>query len=426
MTELSRPAPAGNIDDILGNRPSGGARLFARWKGVLLLAVLAGVAAGAVFLLNARSAGNGIRYVTAPVTKGDLHVIVTATGSIQPTTKVDISSELSGIVRRVFVDHNSKVARGQVLAQLDTDKLLATVESSRAKLAATRAKVAEIEATIEETTREFERKKALSAGSIISVREFELARAAHNRAVAQLASSKADVAAAEAEMKINETNLAKASIYSPIDGVVLKRSVDPGQTVASSLQAPVLFTIAEDLTKMEAQVDIDEADVGKVREGQSASFAVDAYPDRKFPAQLRELRFASETVQGVVTYKGILTVDNAEMLLRPGMTATAEISVQDVRDAVLVPNAALRFAPPAETARSRTLVQQFTSFMPRLRPPSPREASGPGRKVWVEDNATPRAIPVSIGATDGKLTQILAGEIGPGQAVIVDSVAAKK
>jgi HlyD family secretion protein len=209
---------------------------------------------------------------------------------------------------------------------------------------------------------------------------------------------------------------------------VLKRSVDPGQTVASSLQAPVLFTIAEDLAKMEAQVDIDEADVGKVREGQTAVFAVDAHPDRKFPAKLRELRYAPETVQGVVTYKGILTVDNSELLLRPGMTATAEIAVQEVSGAVLVPNAALRFAPPTTepAADSSSLLRRLIPVMPRFRPTSQREDTGLARKVWVLQDGTAVPVAVTIGASDGKRTQIVQGELKPGQPVIVDTANAKR
>jgi len=427
MTELSRPGPAGSIDDLLGIRRSGGAGFLARWKRPLIAAAAVALLAAAWYLYGTRTAGNGVQFATAEAFKGDLHVVVTATGSIQPTNKVDISSELSGTVRRVLVDYNSVVKRGQALAVLDTDKLTATVEASRAKVAAAKAKIAEIESTIDEVAREYERKKALAAREITSGRDLDVARAAHNRAVAQLASARADAAAAEADLRVNETNLAKASIYSPIDGVVLKRSVDPGQTVASSLQAPILFTIAEDLTKMEAQVDIDEADVGKVREGQTAVFTVDAYPERKFPATLRELRFASETVQGVVTYKGILTVDNSALLLRPGMTATAEIGVQDVADALLVPNAALRFQPPAQEPEAEvSLLRRLTSFFPRPRPVSKREDTGAERKVWVEDGGAARAVPVTVGATDGRHTEIRAGAIAPGQRVIVDTVARKR
>ena len=205
-----------------------------------------------------------MRYVTEPATRGNLTVIVTATGSVQPTNKVDVSSELSGTIRKVLVDYNSPVKAGQVLATLDTDKLVATLNSSRAKLAAAQAKAAEAEVTVGEKERELARNKALASTQAVSARDHDQAKAAYDRAITSLASARADVDVAAADLDLGETNLAKASITSPINGVVLTRNVDPGQTVASSLQAPVLFSIAEDLKQMELRVDVDEADVGKV------------------------------------------------------------------------------------------------------------------------------------------------------------------
>ncbi|KAB2916076.1 MAG: efflux RND transporter periplasmic adaptor subunit [Hyphomicrobiaceae bacterium] len=378
-------------------------------------------------VLSSRSAAT-VRYTTEPATRGDLTVVVTATGSVQPTNQVDISSELSGTVRKVNVDFNSEVKVGQILAELDTDKLVATVESSRARLTAAEAKVEEVEATRLEKQRDLTRKTELAERKVISVLDLDTARAAHDRAVAALASARADVGVARAELKLNETNLAKARITSPINGVVLKRNVDPGQTVASSLQAPVLFSIAEDLRQMEVQVDVDEADVGKVKEGQKATFAVDAYPDRKFSAQIRELRYGSEVVQGVVTYKAVLSTDNSELLLRPGMTATAEITVQRVEHALLVPNTALRFQPPAETnsGQSSSFLRKLLPGMPSFRSASPREETGANRTVWVLRDGQPSALPVTVGASDGRRAEVLKGNLTEGQAVIVDAVTRKR
>ena len=386
-----------------------------KWAGAALAGLL--LVAAAWWLSSGTSR---VRYVTEPVTKGQLTVVVTATGSVQPTNKVEVSSELSGTVRKVLVDYNSKVKAGQVLAELDTDKLKATVDSSRAKLAAAKAKVDEAQVTVTEKERDLARKKNLAKTQAISTQELDQAQAAYDRAVASLASVRADVNVAEADLQLNETNLAKAYIRSPIDGVVLTRDVDPGQTVASSLQAPVLFSIAQDLTKMELQVDVDEADVGKVHAGQSAAFGVDAFPDRKFPAAIRDLRFASETIQGVVTYKAILNIDNSELLLRPGMTATAEIKVTEVKDALLVPNAALRYAPVTTTRDQRSLLQRILPGRPRFRPPSRREDSGPDRTVWLLRNGTPTPVKVVTGASDGRHTEVKSGELTVGQAVIVD------
>jgi HlyD family secretion protein len=413
------------IEQVLGlnagTRPSGRRLAVYGAIGVALLALLA-------WLLASSGSGPAVSYVTEPVVRGNLTVIVTATGSVQPTNHVDISSELSGTMRRVHVDYNSLVKVGQVLAELDTDKLVATVESSRARVAAAKAKVEEARATSIEKERDLARKTDLAGRKVVSTLELDTARAAHDRAVAALASAGADVGVAEAELKLNQTNLAKARIISPINGVVLTRNVDPGQTVASSLQAPVLFSIAEDLRQMEVQVDVDEADVGKVREGQDATFSVDAYPERKFSARIRELRYGSEVVQGVVTYKAVLSTDNGELLLRPGMTATAELAVQHVEQALLIPNAALRFSPPAqgEADKGGGLLRKLLPGRPQFRAASRREEAGAGRTIWVLRAGEPRAVAIGIGASDGKRTALLTGELSEADAVITDTVAIRR
>jgi HlyD family secretion protein len=392
------------------------------------VAAVAFVAALGLWLYwTAGSPRNNVSYVTTPISKGSLVVLVTATGSVQPTNKVDVSSELSGTIRKVLVDYNTAVKAGQTLAELDTEKLEATVASSRAKLAAARARVADAEATVIEKQRDLVRKKLLADRQITSTQDLELAQAAHDRAVAGVASARADVGVAEADLKLNETNLSKACICSPIDGVVLKRSAEPGQTVASSLQAPVLFSIAEDLTQMELQVDVDEADVGTVRPGQTATFSVDAFPDRRFPATIRDLRFASETIQGVVTYKAVLTIDNTELLLRPGMTATAEIQVAEVKDALLVLNAALRYRPPSDDAQpQRSFLDRVLSGRPQFRQASQREDKKGARTVWVLEGGKPAAVPLTTGASDGRNTEVTGGSLEVGQSVIIDQTTAKR
>ena len=364
-----------------------------------------------------------IRYVVEPVGKGALHVTVTATGSVQPTIKVDVSSELSGTIRKVYVDYNSPVAARQPLAELDTDKLSATAASSRARLAAARARVTDAQATLREKERDLARKRELRAKGFVSVQELDLAIASEERAVAALASAGADVDVAAADLRLNETNLAKSVIVSPIAGVVLKRNVDPGQTVAATLQAPVLFSIAEDLRKMELQVDVDEADVGKVATGQKAHFSVDAFPDRKFPAEIRDIRYASETLQGVVTYKAILSIENNDLALRPGMTATADIHVEDIADALLAPNAALRFTPPARgPADNRSFVARLLPGPAPFRPPSRAQAAGPNRTVHVLNNGRLAPRHIVVGASDGKKTVVVSGELAAGEKVVVDQV----
>jgi HlyD family secretion protein len=393
------------------------------WAAV---AVIAGIGLYAAWSMSGGQPG--MSYATEPVTRGNLTVVVTATGSAQPITQVNISSELSGTVRKVLVDYNSPVKTGQVLAELDMDKLKASVENVRAKLEASKAKVADAAASIEEKRGQYERRRVLAAKQAASVEDLDLAKAAYDRAIAQHASALAEVKVAEADLRLNEINLTKACICSPIDGVILTRNVDPGQIVASSLQAPVLFVIAEDLRRMELRVDVDEADVGKIKIGQKATFSVDAYPDRKFPAEIKDIRYGSEVVQGVVTYKAILSIDNSELLIRPGMTATAEIVVQHVSDALLVPNPALRFSPATTQTggQQRSFLQRLLPGRPQFRPPSKQVDTGANRTVWTLRNGVPTAVPVVIGVTDGRRTEIAKGDIAADQRVIVDAVAAKR
>ncbi len=411
----------GRIEAVLGERALARMRRR-RWLVRALAIALASLLAAAVAWWLTRPADGGIRWVTTPARTGTLTVLVTATGTVQPRRLVDVSSELSGIVREVLVDFNTPVRRGQILARLDTARLEAGVESARARLQAARARVVEAEATLAEKARDLERKRELVARRVAPPSELDLAQAAHERAVAAKASAEADVAIARAELRLAEINLEKASIVSPIDGVVLQRAVDPGQTVAATLQAPRLFTIAEDLAQMEVQVDVDEADVGQVRPGQRATFTVDAWPGRPFQATIRDVRFAPEVVAGVVTYKAILDVDNSELLLRPGMTATAEIAVETVENAILVPNAALRFTPPAEEPADRPgLLRALMPMMPRFREASRHEETGPTRSLWVLDGDRPTRVTVEIGPTDGRQTVIRSG-LSSGAAVVVDAV----
>jgi HlyD family secretion protein len=422
----TRPDEA-DIEAVLGIDRPAASRLRA-WRRYLLWAVLAALAlAGLYALAGGGGGGTALRYITEPASRDNLTVLVTATGTVQPTNKVDISSELSGTVRKVLVDYNSAVKVGDLLAELDTDKLKATVESSRAKLVSARAHVEQAKATVEETRLVYERKRALVVTQAGSKQDVDTAKAAYDRAVAALAAAEADVGVAAAQLTLDETNLNKARIVSPINGVVLARNVDPGQTVASSFQAPVLFTIAEDLKAMEVQVDVDEADVGKVRETQRATFTVDAYADRKFAASIRELRFGSEVVQGVVTYKAVLATDNSELLLRPGMTATAEITVEEVADTLTVPNAALRFSPPVEEGGAKeSFLSKLLPRMPQFRAASQKETTGDSRVVWVLKDGVATAVPVVIGPTDGRRTAIAKGELAPGQAVIIDTATATR
>ncbi|MEN8196170.1 MAG: efflux RND transporter periplasmic adaptor subunit, partial [Pseudomonadota bacterium] len=359
-----------DVGETLGlGRSSSRNRILPRWSIFVLSGLV--LAALVVWYLSAGKDDGGTAYVTAPVELRDLVVTVTATGTLEPTNEVEVSSELSGTIRKVFVDHNDPVDAGQILAELDTDKLEAQVTRARATLTAAKARVKEAEAVLAEARRNFQRYRELARKNVVSEHEFDVAEATFGRAAAALESAAADVEVVEADLKLRETDLEKACICSPINGVVLRRNVDPGQTIAATLQAPVLFTLAENLAAMELRVDVDEADISLVEEGQAASFTVDAYPDRIFPARITKVRFAPDTTEGVVTYETYLAVDNSELLLRPGMTATAEITVKTIKAALLVPNEALRFVPPAPDTDEDTGL--LGSILPH--PPS---RNGPG------------------------------------------------
>ncbi len=388
------------------------------WALVTLL-FIGGAAGGYVYMNGDRPLYD---YATQPVQRGDLQVIVTATGAVQPTDQVDISSELSGTIRAVNVTYNSSVRRGEVLAELDTNKLLADVENARAQLASAQANVLKAESDVSSARTSFERLAGLAGRNVASQQEVDSARFSLDAAVASKAVSEASVQSAQASLRLAEVNLGKSKIVSPIDGVVLTRDVEPGQTVASSLNAPVLFTIAGDLQKMELQVAVDEADVGQVREGQQASFTVDAYAEREFPATIQTVRFAPETVSNVVTYKAILTVENNDLLLRPGMTATADIVVESVNDALLVPNASLRYSPPAATRSSGSILTRL------FRPPRrgggrPSAADNTARSVWVLRNGTPQRVALETGPSDGQSTVVRSDELQEGDLVITDATA---
>ena len=358
-------------------------------------------------------------YDTAPVTRADLTITVTATGNIQPTTEVDVSSEMSGVVRAVNVDTNSMVKRGDVLAELDTERAMAQLDRGRASLGSAKAHSADARATLAEQTLALARAETLHQKGISAAQDLDQARAAHDRAIAALAAAEADAAVARADLALRQTDVDKSRIVSPIDGVVLKRSVEPGQTVASSLQAPILFKLAEDLRRMRLEADVDEADIGAVKTGQKATFGVDAYPGQNFPAQISAIEYSPKTTENVVTYTAILSVDNGQLLLRPGMTATARIVVAEIGHALTVPNAALRFVPPEpKKQESFSLIRLFMPRMPRFEKASTNEAATGERKIWILDNGAPRAVAVTTGATDGLVTEILTGDLAEGAQVI--------
>lgn len=419
-------APRGSsLQQLLDTGTAG--RLSRRWYwlgGALLL-----IASVLLFFFRSGDPAAVPRYQTEAAEVGTLVVKASATGNLQPTNQVEVGSELSGIVDRVFVDDNDRVAKGQVLARLDLAKLQDSVAKSRASLVAAEAQVLQAEATATEARAAMARYRQvaqLSGGKVPSRNEMDIAEATLKRAEANEAGARASVTQARANLKSDETNLAKASIRSPIDGIVLTRNVEPGQTVAAAFQAPVLFTLAEDLAKMELQVDVDEADVGQVKRGQKAVFSVDAWPGRQYEAVITRVGYGSQKKDGVVSYLTVLEVGNNDLSLRPGMTGTAEITTLTRDRVLLVPNAALRFTPPATDAtQKKPGVNVLRALMPR--PPSqakkPMAPSPNGTpRVWVLRDGQPFAIEVRTGATNGRFTEITGGGLTAGMQVITETL----
>ena len=330
------------------------------------------------------------QYVTAELVQGPLSITVSATGTLAPRDQVDVGSEVSGRIDALFADYNDHVTKGQKLAKINTDQIQAQLDQARATLAQSRA-------TLQQDQQTISRYAKLRKSNAVSPQEYDVAIGDYGRA-------KAGVALAQAQVKSFETQLSKATIFSPINGVVLDKKVSVGQTLIAAMSTPVLYTLASDLSQMELDVDIDEADVGAVRAGQHATFTVDAYPNRNFEATLISVHNAPQTTNNVVTYRGVLLVRNKGLLLKPGMTATATIQAAKIADTLTVPNAALRFIAPEEISKKAA--------------PPPSEANE-GR-VWTEDGRTLKPHDLKLGPTDGRFTQVLSGDLKVGDKVVTD------
>lgn len=361
-------------------------------------------------------------YITADVEQRSLDLTVTATGNLRPTNQVEVGSEISGRLDRVVVDVNDVVSRGQVLAVINTDVIEDQITQGRANLNAARAQVAQAQATLDADTAQLARLREvfrLSDGRVPSQAEIDQAEAAVNRGRASVASARANVTAQQAQLSSAQTNYERAVIRSPVSGVVLARQVEPGQTVAASFNTPTLFVLAEDLSTMQLRVKLDEADVGQVEAGQEASFSVDAYPGRRFPATVERVDLASNNIaqsaqqqqqgQQVISYEARLTVGNGEGLLRPGMTATAIIATQSTGEAMLVPNGALRFEPEQEEDGPGIFGNQQFGL------DEEEEATigvGSRQRVYVVDaEGDLQAIEVVTGRSDGRFTVVTSDEL---------------
>jgi HlyD family secretion protein len=440
MTSEENAPPPHDLDAFLGVEPTSPRAVLIRRLGLGLAAL-----AALVILWRLIVGGNDhAAYATRAVARGDLTVVVSATGNLAPTNQVTVGSELSGLITDVFVDNNDHVRKGQVLAKLDTSRLLDTINQSTAALESAQASVMQAEATEAQTRatlRRYEQVHRISGGQVPSAVEMDSARADHARATAGVATAKAAVAQARAQLSSDQTQLAKAMIKSPVDGVVLARSIEPGQTVAASFNSPVLFTIAEDLHKMRLEVKVDEADVGQVQRGQRATFTVDAFPGRTFPAVIERVDVGANATasssssstsstttsatSGVVAYTARLVVSNSDGLLRPGMTATADIVTTEKKNVLLVPTAALRFQPQG---KKKTGGIASVLGPPRIgRRNTDREAPigrGSTQTIYVEDGGSPQPVEIVVGESNGSQAEVLRGDLAEGAQVVIGQYAA--
>jgi HlyD family secretion protein len=387
-------------------------------KKIIIGAVIVAIIAGAVYLVL-RKNGDEQQYTTKKVSLGKIRSQVTATGTVNAVTTVLVGTQVSGTIKSLYVDFNSYVKKEQLLAQIDAATFDAQVQQARANLAVAQANVKKSEAALIDTRRQFNRNKELFARKLIAKSDLETTETNELSAVAQLEATKAQVEQTKAALQVAETNLQYTRIISPVDGMVISRSVDVGQTVAASFQTPTLFTIAQDLAKMQIDTSVDEADIGKITKDQTVEFSVDAYPEKIFKGRVSVIRNAPITVQNVVTYDVVVLVPNPDKILKPGMTANVSIITAEKNNVLAVPNAALRFRPPEKADATKKASE-----------PKPLEAKEPDRKgperkgpaVWRLENNKPKRISITVGISDGSNTEVASGELKTGDEVIVSAV----
>lgn len=380
------------------------------WIGIALFILLAG-GAGYLFLLP-KEPKELYTYVTQPLEKGDLTMTVSASGYIEPVENVDVGTEVSGTIVAVYADYNDAVKKGQVLAKLDETKYQSTLKKTQAALNAAKASLANMQAQFYQANATLTRNKSLreaTKGRLPSQSDWDRDWGNYLVAKAQVDNAKAQINQAKQALVSAKYDLERTTIYSPIDGIVLVRNIDPGQTVAASFQTPILFTLAKDLTKMELQASIDEADIAKVKAGQKATFSVDAYPEMVFDALIKLVRVNSEILEGVVTYKAVMEVNNSDLLLKPGMSADADIITETLQDTFIVPKAALLYIPIKPQA------EKLFGFGQRKE----KTVIDPKPHLWILENGEPKKVYVKLLGSSGSITALSSDELKEGDPLIV-------
>jgi HlyD family secretion protein len=379
--------------------------LLSRKMGVRILVVAVLIIAIAAYFL--RRGSTAAQYVTTTASQGEIVQAVTATGTVNPVVTVQVGSYVSGPIVQMLCDFNTQVKKGQLCAKIDPRTYQNTLDQAQANLANATAQMQKDKATLEYASVTYERDRKLIAENVISSDTLDSAKSTHDAAVAQVEVDKAAIMQQQAAVNAAKVNLGYTSIISPVDGTVVSRNVDLGQTVAASFQTPTLFLIAQDLTKMQVDTNVSESDVGPVQAGQKAGFTVDAFPDRTFWGEVAQVRQSPITVQNVVTYDVVIAVSNPELLLKPGMTANARIVIAEREQALSVPLQALRFSPEGTTGQH---------------PHAHGAKAQPNRKahVWVSEGGKLRKVEVVRGLDDGNVVEIVSGDLHPGDQVVID------
>ena len=387
----------------------------------IAIAIVSFLAIVLFFIFNGNNKSNKIEYITKKVTQGDLSVVVSTTGNLNPTNSVEIGIEVSGTLKEIFVDFNDEVKAGQILAKIDTVKLQSQVDSSTAALAIAVANQKESQVLLNNKKTLYDRTLNMyknSGGKYPSKNELDDTRFSYEAAIESLEAAKAKVLQAQSNLKTDKQNLEKASVKSSIDGIVLNREVEVGQTLAATMSAPKLFTIAKDLTNMDLIVSIDEADVADIKKDLPVTFTVDAYPNKVFNGKVKQVRLNPVDTNGVVTYETVVSVDNEDLLLKPGMTATAKIITKESKNKLLIPNGALRFKPKIQEQKNGG-VNLVGPNMNRpanvARDLSKKELS----PIFILENNQPKRVMVKVLDSDGKLTSIESEELKVNDEVII-------
>jgi HlyD family secretion protein len=388
-------------------------------KKAIVIVLLVAAAGGAAWWFGFHAAAAPPKYRLGKIERGDLRIVVTATGTVQPYLLVQVGTQVTGTIQKLMVDFNSKVKANEIVAQIDPAPFQSKVDQDKANVARAQADIGRVKAQLVQAEKELARSRELMKKELISPSDLDAAVATYDSLVAQVKVAEASVTQAQATMESSMVNLRYTTIISPIDGIVISRNVDVGQTVAASLSAPTIYVIADDMKKIQIQASVAEADIGRIKESMDVTFMVDAYRSDRFKGKVSQIRLSPTTVQNVVTYTVMINAENPGAKLLPGMTANVSFEIAQYQDILKIPNAALRFTPPAEAVPAAKAEAPAEAAAPKTPGGGRERRAQQQNRVWVMEGTAPVARIVSADATDGSWTRLVKGELTEGQEVII-------